>query len=323
MIRAYAAQSGRLRNIENPLTNHDVAVWIDLLSPTHEEETAVEAALGVSIPTRDEMEEIEVSSRLFHDDGAVFMTATLPAQTDSANVLVAPVTFVLTADRLVTVRYHDPRVFHTFPQRAEKVAIAGDGCQLVLIGLLEAIVERLADVLERAARDIDGISRSIFEGNHIKPGGARNFQEVLEAVGRKADLLSHVRDSLVTFERLFGFFGQTITPRGSDPTIRARVKSLGRDGRSLSAHASSLSQKNTFLLDATLGMINIEQNATIKMFSVAAVVLLPPTLVASVYGMNFEHMPELRWLLGYPAALIVMALSAIVPFWYSRRRGWL
>jgi magnesium transporter len=128
---------------------------------------------------------------------------------------------------------------------------------------------------------------------------------------------------LVTFERLFGFFAQMITPRGSEPTVRARVKSLVRDGRSLSAHASFLSQKNTFLLDATLGMISIEQNATIKMFSVAAVVLLPPTLVASVYGMNFEHMPELRWLLGYPAALIVMALSAIVPFWYSRRRGWL
>ena len=323
MIRAYSTQNGRLHGIENPLTHLGEALWIDLLSPTHEEEAAVESALGVSIPTRDEMEEIEVSSRLYQDDGAVFMTAILPAQTDSANVLVAPVTFVLTADRLVTVRYHDPRVFHTFPQRAEKAAIAGTHFQLVLIGLLEAIVERLADVLERGARDIDGISHSVFERNGAEPSKPRNFQEVLEAVGRKADLLSHVRDSLVTFERLFGFFSQTITPRGSDPTVRARVKSLVRDGRSLSAHASSLSEKNTFLLDATLGMINIEQNAIIKMFSVAAVVLLPPTLVASVYGMNFEHMPELRWLLGYPAALVLMVLSAIVPFWYSRRRGWL
>ena len=323
MIRAYAAQNGRLRGIENPLPNLGEALWIDLLSPTREEETAVEAALGVSIPTRDEMEEIEVSSRLYLDQGAAFMTAILPSQTDSANVLVAPVTFVLTAERLVTVRYHDPRVFHTFPQRAEKASIAGSQCQFVLIGLLEAIVERLADVLERAARDIDGISRTVFERNGAEPGATRNFQEILEAVGGKADLLSHVRDSLVTFERLFGFFSQTITPRGSDAAGRARVKSLVRDGRSLSAHASFLSQKNTFLLDATLGMINIEQNAIIKMFSVAAVVLLPPTLVASIYGMNFEHMPELRWLLGYPAALVVMALSAVVPFWYARRRGWL
>jgi magnesium transporter len=269
------------------------------------------------------MEEIEVSSRLFHDQSAVFMTAILPAQTDSANVVVAPVTFVLTTDRLVTVRYHDPRVFHTFPHRAEKAALAGDQCQLVLIGLLEAIVERLADVLERAARDIDGISHSVFARNGPQPGPGRNFQEVLEAIGRKGDLLSHIRDSLVTFERLFGFFVQTVTPRGSAPALRARVKSLVRDGHSLSAHAASLAEKNMFLLDATLGMINIEQNATIKMFSVAAVVLLPPTLVASVYGMNFEHMPELSWLLGYPAVLIVMALSAIVPFWYSRRRGWI
>ena len=323
MIRAYAAQNGRLRGIENPLANLGEAVWIDLLSPTRDEETTVEAALGVSIPTRDEMEEIEVSSRLYLDQGAAFMTAILPAQTDSANVLVAPVTFVLTADRLVTVRYHDPRVFHTFPQRAEKASIAGSQCHFVLIGLLEAIVERLADVLERAARDIDGISRNVFERNGAPPGATRDFQKILEAVGAKGDLLSHVRDSLVTFERLFGFFSQTITPRGSDAAGRARVKSLVRDGRSLSTHASFLSQKNTFLLDATLGMINIEQNAIIKMFSVAAVVLLPPTLVASIYGMNFVHMPELRWLLGYPGALVVMALSAVVPFWYSRRRGWL
>jgi magnesium transporter len=323
MIRAYAAQNGRLRGIEAPLGHLGEAVWIDLLSPTPEEETTVEAGLGVSIPTREEMEEIEVSSRLYHDESAAFMTATLPAQTDSDNVLIAPVTFVLTSERLVTVRYHDPRVFHTFPQRAEKSAIAGSGPHFVLVGLLEAIIERLADVLERAARDIDGISHSVFAQNHAQQSSPKNFQTVLEAIGRKGDLLSHIRDSLVTLERLFGFFSQVITPRGSDPVVRARVKSLVRDGRSLSAHASSLTQKNTFLLEATLGMINIEQNATIKMFSVAAVVLLPPTLVASVYGMNFQYMPELRWLLGYPMALVVMALSAIVPFWYSRRRGWL
>jgi magnesium transporter len=321
MIRAYAAQAGRLRTIENPLANLGQALWIDLLSPTHEEEIAVETALGVSIPTRDEMEEIEVSSRLFHDQGAVFMTAILPGQTDSANVMAAPVTFVLTVDRLVTVRYHDPRVFHTYPQRAEKAALAGNQCQLVLIGLLEAIIERLADVLERAARDIDGISHNVF-ARRAEPSVGRNFQEILEAVGGKGDLLSHIRDSLVTFERLFGFFNQTVTPRGSDPAVRTRVKSLLRDGHSLSAHAASLAEKNTFLLDATLGMITIEQSNIIKIFSIAAGVFLPPTLIASIYGMNFVHMPELDWVLGYPLAFGLMLLSAVLPWWYFKRRGW-
>jgi magnesium transporter len=251
------------------------------------------------------------------------MTATLPAHADRDDPLMAPVTFVLAGQRLITVRYHDPRPFQMFPQRAGKTGVGGSSAQAVLMALLEAVVERLADILERTARDIDIISHNVFRHTAAAPGQTRDFQKVLEEVGRKGDLLSDIRDSLMTLGRLFGFLGQVVPPRGGDATIRARLKSLVRDGRSLTDHASFLSQKITFLLDATLGMINIEQNAIIKIFSVAAVVFLPPTLVASIYGMNFDHMPEFRWLLGYPFALVLMGLSAILPFWYFKRRGWL
>jgi magnesium transporter len=146
---------------------------------------------------------------------------------------------------------------------------------------------------------------------------------VLEQIGRKGDLTSHIRDSLVTLERLVGFLGHVAMQRKSGKDLRERLKTLSRDVRSLTDHSSFLSQKITFLLDATLGMINIEQNAIIKIFSVAAVVFLPPTLIASIYGMNFEEMPELDWLFGYPFAIALMILSAILPYLFFKRRGWL
>ena len=322
MITSYAAEDGRLRPVEDALADLGRAVWIDMLNPSVPEEEAVQADIGVALPTRAEMEEIEISSRLYYEDGAAFMTAILPAHADGDDVQMAPVTFALAGERLVTVRYHDPRVFRTFAQKCEKSGSGGTSAEAVLMGLLEAIVDRLADILERAARDIDGISRSIFERGS-QPRRGRDFQDVLEGIGRKGDLLSNIRDSLMTLERMFGFLGQVIPPRGGDPAIRARLKSLVRDARSLTDHASFLSQKNTFLLDAILGMINIEQNAIIKIFSVAAVVFLPPTLIASIYGMNFVHMPELAWLAGYPIALVLMIVSAILPFVYFRYRRWL
>ncbi|WP_370285100.1 magnesium/cobalt transporter CorA [Pseudooceanicola nanhaiensis] len=298
----------------------DGALWLDLVNPGREEEAAVERLLGLDIPTREEMNEIEISSRLYLENGGAFMTAILPAHTDGDDPEMEPVSFVLTSDRLVTVRYHEPRAFVSFPPRAERTALEVANAESVLVALLEAVVDRLADILERAARDIDAISRRIF-----RPSGdaTRDNQKTLEEIGRKGDLTSNIRDSLLTLERLAGFLGQVTVQRKSSKEIRERVKTLSRDIRSLLDHAGFLAQKVTFLLDATLGMINIEQNAIIKIFSVAAVIFLPPTLIASIYGMNFEHMPELDWLLGYPFAIGLMIVSAILPYAYFKRRGWL
>jgi magnesium transporter len=323
MIRAFTCEGGRLQRVDPVPGDLDQVAWIDLVAPTDAEEEELERRLGINVPTREEMQEIEISSRLYQEGGAAFMTATLPAQTDGDNPQIAPVTFVLAEQRLITVRYHEPRAFMTFPMRAEKVSTGCEDGGSILLSLLEALVDRLADVLERASQDIDRISRGIFEHHGRKPTKTRDFQKVLEEIGRKGDLTSHIRDSLTSLERLVGFLTHVATQRRIGKDFRERLKTLSRDLRSLSDHSGFLSQKITFLLDATLGMIGIEQNAIIKIFSVAAVVFLPPTLVASIYGMNFEMMPELKWLFGYPFAIGLMILSAILPFLYFKRRGWL
>ncbi|MDP3899233.1 MAG: magnesium/cobalt transporter CorA [Mesorhizobium sp.] len=324
MIRSFVVDKDRLRAGDGLGEDPNAVVWVDLLKPTAPEEDLIETWLGIDVPTREEMEEIEISSRLYVEDGAVFMTATLPAHTDDDAPFMSPVTFVLAGTRLVTIRYHEPRAFETFPARAQKAATGCTTSETILMGLLDAIVDRLADVLERAGRDVDQISRDIFQTKAIKPTKRdRDFQALLKTIGRKEDLTSHIRDSLMTLQRLSGFLGNALASEKNGKDTRARVKTLSRDITSLSDHAAFMSHKITFLLDATLGMINIEQNAIIKIFSVAAVVFLPPTLVASIYGMNFDLMPELKWTLGYPFALLLMVLSAALPYLYFKRRGWL
>jgi magnesium transporter len=322
MIKAFVVDRERLHVVDDLTAHKDNVVWADLLSPSKDEEALVESWIGAGVPTREEMEEIEISSRLYVEDGALFMTVTLPANTDGDNPLMAPVTFVLAGKRLITIRYHEPRSFETFPQRAEKAATGCTTGETILIGLLEAIVDRLADVLERTSRDVEAISRDIFQP--VATGKRnRDYQAVLEKIGRKEDLTSNIRDSLLTLQRLAGFLGHAMAQGTNGKDSRARIKTLSRDVLSLTDHTTFLSQKITFLLDATLGMINIEQNGIIKIFSVAAVVFLPPTLVASIYGMNFGVMPELTWSFGYPFALGLMVLSAALPFWFFKRKGWL
>lgn len=330
MIRGYANDAGRLRLLDAPpesmLEVGAELVWIDLLEPSDEEEAEIERLLGVDIPTREEMAEIEISSRLYHEDDALFMTATLPAQVERDEPIFAPVSFVLTPARLITVRYHEPRAFQTFPVRAAKTPMGCATGEGVLLALLEVTVDRLADILERAVRDIDGISHDIFRPATGPGRGARsrNLQAVLVSIGAVGDLTSGIRDCLVTLDRLVSFFGFGLGQRGKVPKeTRERLRTLSRDIHSLTDHAGFVSQKITFLLDATLGMINIEQNAIIKIFSVAAVVFLPPTLIASLYGMNFEFMPELSWPYGYPFAIGLMIVSAILPYLFFKRRGWL
>jgi magnesium transporter len=323
MIRGFAVDEGRLRQVAGPLEAPDNVVWFDVVAPEPAEEAALEALLGFNVPTREEMEEIEESSRYYLADGTAYLTATLPARTDDPVPGMVPVTFVLSGDRLVTLRYDEPRVFQTFPPRAEKVALGCTGGETVLLALLDAIVDRLADLLEGGGREIEAISRSIFR--HVPDGARRgpDFRSILEQIGRQGDLVSNVADSLVTVERLVAFLTLVSEKRTTSKESRGRMKSLARDTRFLAGHAGSLSQKVTFLLDATLGMISIEQNAIIKIFSVAAVIFLPPTLVASIYGMNFHVMPELDWLFGYPFALGLMVLSAVLSYWVFKRQGWL
>jgi len=324
MIRAYApAQGGLAAAALGPGTvPGEGIVWLDVMAPDAGEIAYLRDAFGIAAPSRAEMEEIEASSRIYAEGGTTFMTAVLPAGADGDHPEMAPVTFALTGAMLITLRYHEPRPFRSYPAHAEKFPGGCASGEAVLFGLLEEIVDRLADVLERAGGEIDATSRRVFR----RPGPAArekpDYRAVLEEIGAKGDLLSNMRYALITVERLIGYLGQRAL-EGRDKARRAQVKSLARDSRSLIDHASYLTQKVTFLLDATLGLIGIEQNAIIKIFSVAAVAFLPPTLIASIYGMNFEAMPELGWPYGYPLALGLMVVSAVVPLWFFRRRGWL
>lgn len=328
MIRCYEVIGGRLSLIMEGKDATDGqaalprAVWIDVTDPTEEEDRLINAAVSVDIPSRADMEEIETSSRLYTEDGKAFMTALLPVDTTSDSPRILPVSFVLAGGTLITVRYHEPRAFEAFTSRALRINTGCGDAISVLSQLLDAVVDRIADVLELVGQEVDGISKDVFR-QADQSVRHHDFGAILKRIGRKGDLISIIRDSLATLDRLFTFLGNLAGQKGVDKDTRAQVKTLSRDARSLSDHAGFLSQKVTFLLDATLGMINIEQSGIIKIFSVAAVIFLPPTLVASIYGMNFEMMPELGWTLGYPLALGLMVVSAVIPYLFFKRKGWL
>lgn len=323
MLTTYVVENDRLLAVSDLATNRDRIVWADLLAPTANEQRALEEWLAIALPSRAEMEEIEISSRLYAKNGVHYMTVTLPAPSDDDAPETGPVTFILAGDRLITIRFHTPYAFQTFPELAGKTALGCNSGSLVLISLLEAIVDRIADVLERTSQNILEISSRIFQSPEKKASTRdMQFHAILRQIGKKEHLLSILQESLLTLKRLSAYL-TALRLCSPDQEASARIKIISRDITSLSDHAIATSQKISFLLDATLGMINIEQSAIIKIFSVAAVVFLPPTLVASIYGMNFAIMPELHWRFGYPVAIVLMALSALLPYLYFKRRGWL
>jgi magnesium transporter len=192
----------------------------------------------------------------------------------------------------------------------------------LLAGLLEAFIERMADVLEKVQLELDAISLAIFPRQNGTSPTNRDLQAMIQKIGMNGDLISKARESLVSFQRLLTYVQQASNVTLSKDQV-SRFKSTLRDVQSLSDHASFLGGKIQFMLDAVLGLINLEQNNIIKIFSVVAVMFLPPTLIASIYGMNFHFMPELDRHWGYPLALVAMVASAVVPYLYFRRRGWL
>lgn len=328
MIRTYSRSLGRFCGVD--ASNNDSlpadSTWIDLDRPSKDEEAQVEQMLGLDLPTADEMLDIEPSSRLYKENDALFMTANVVWRADSEAPETAPVTFVIKRNTLVTIRYSDPRAFDAFAAYAARHADACQSGQHALIGLVEAIVDRAAEVLERSGREVDMVSREIFrmKDTSAKPNGgsAPALRSLLARIALNQNLVTKVRDSLVSLGRLISFF-MAAQDEKPDRDLREHARSLARDVQSLSDHASYISSNTSFLLEASLGLINLEQNEIIKIFSVAAVMFLPPTLVASIYGMNFDFMPELKWPLGYPFAIVLMIASAAIPYYYFRRRGWL
>jgi magnesium transporter len=324
MLQVFVSSGGRIerRQFDESQAVLPAGIWYDLIEPTAGEIRAVETALKVELPRREEMQEIEISSRLYQDGEALFMTAMLMSQADTPRPASDAITFVVMPSALVTLRFSQPLAFANFANWIQRTPSACSASDLAFLGLLEAIVDRAADVLERTASEIEGIARGVFETKEHAAEQHRSLNEALRGIGRNGTLISGISESLLTLNRANAFFGTTAAT-WLHKEAKARVKTVARDIRSLHDHAGFLSQKVNFILDATLGLINIEQNSIIKIFSVAAVAFLPPTLIASIYGMNFKELPELSWSYGYPFALALMVLSAALPFIYFRRRGWL
>lgn len=325
MLEAYSLPDNGPRSLA-PGPDGDVppeAIWVDLMEPTPAEDRATEAFIGASLPTREEAAEIEFSSRFYAEDGAVFMTATVLTGVEKGEPILAPLTIIVAGDRrIATLRYDDFRGLRQFLARAEKPGNRCATVPAVFLGLIEAVVDRTADVLEKVSADVDRINQGIFAARTERRGG-RRLEELIGEIGTQGDLAAKVRESLASLERLIQFASLTLPGAFGKGANKNRLKLIGRDVRSLEDHVTFLSNKITFLLDATLGLISVAQNEVIRVLTIAATIFFPPTLIGTVYGMNFVEMPELGWGLGYPFAIGLMVASAVLPYLYFKRRGWL
>ncbi len=298
----------------------DTAIWIDLLQPAERHRQAVEA-LGVSLPTREEMEEIEVSNRLYTEDGRHYMTTVMPGFTAAGLPTVGPVTFILMPERLVTLRHHTPRPFETYPARAYKSA---PGCGVparIFLGLVEEMIGRLADMIEEIGRELDDLTPVVFDPE--SSGTQTALRDGLVRIGQQGERLNRIRLGLLSIERAQGLFRQVQPKDGEGAELRGIASQQILDLEALGQHTDYLSGRIGLVTDTLLGMINLAQNGSVKVLTVVSTLFLPPTLIGTVYGMNFEYMPELddRW--GYPVALGVMVASAAGSYWFAKRKKWL
>jgi magnesium transporter len=324
MLRAYGPScDGRIIDAKSERIPDD-ATWIDLEEPTNEEERLVERCIEVNVPTQAEMAEIEPSSRLYEKNGALYMTVSALRGVDEHLPTTTPIGFVLAGNRLVTIRYATPKPVRTFENHARHdPEVVRDG-PTALMRLIDAIIDRLADEIESVTATIERLSLEIFQQQDQRRIPAEKLTLLLTNIGRTQTLLTKIRYSAVSTLRMLSFFGaSSVAHQANNKELRYHVGSLTTDVTSLSEHASFLSDNLTFLLDASLGLISIEQNAAMKLFSWAAIIFLPPTLIAGIFGMNFHHMPELDWYYGYPLSLALMLATAIGPYLYFKKRGWI
>ena len=322
MMTTYNLAGATLAKAEGMVPLKAESIWIDLLNPTKEEDAFVGKQLGIAIPTRAETREIEASNRLYQETGAHFMTAFILFNAETMMPSTSNLTFILAGSRLVTVRYCEPKAIPLFLARVEKGDLPCQTAGTILMGLIETLIHRSADLIERIQDEVEKTAHAVFDIKGGAQTGGRRMDLLLKAAGKEGDITSRAQESAFSLDRLLTYFSHVLKERGNEAPLLQRVEVAQRDVHSLIEHMRFLTSRISFLLDATLGMINIEQNTIIKIFSVASVALMPPTLIASIYGMNFKQMPELDWQWGYPAAVGLMVISAVIPFVYFRRKGW-
>jgi magnesium transporter len=301
------------------------ASWLDLLDPTEDERASVESRYGFKLPSRDELSEVESSSRIAEENGVLFLSVPHVSHGRGVDEPLSPIGFVLSKDVLVTIRYTQLRSFDTTAAKFSK----SDARPLsvdVFTALVDEMVDFNADWLEDIAAELDAVSRSVFlksrtRRRHLTRSNDALHRTLIE-VGNAGERLSRIRGSLLGLQRIVPFVAEP--ERGWIPgNIRTRLKSAQTDLLSLTDYETHLSDKVQFLLDAVLGFITTKQNDIFTVLTIVSVVGIPPTLVASIYGMNFKNMPELQWAWGYQFGLVLIVLSTILPILWFKWRGWL
>ena len=299
------------------------ALWIDMISPTRDEDSLVQTHLGIEIPTREEMADIEPSEILYRENNALYMTARVLCSSDTespqlARRIVHPHRKGAGHGALRRTPFfrhvHVPR-----DQAGRLPPPAGGGSRRIDRDRHRSRGRNSCKVGKR----IDYVSREIFETERKKARQTQVFRAALRSIGRKGDVISNVRESMVSVERMLLFLSAAMPRPQRAHGFQAEWRTALRDVQSIEEHATFLSSKVQFLLDATLGLVTIEQNDIIKLFSVMSVIFLPPTLLASIYGMNFQIMPELHWRHGYPFAILLMVAAAVLPYVIFRWKRWL
>jgi magnesium transporter len=319
----FAESIGFVRGSSLPEFPRDV-IWIDLLNPTAEETTFVETRTKVRIPSIEALSEIESSSRTAVEHEVVYLSIPAVAQGDTADAYLSQAGFILTKSVLITVRFVPLPTFDVVAEQVRQDKTLRSAAA-IFTALLEATVDRGADVLERLGEELGKVSKSVFRGDPSRPKHAvrsnNSLRRALTAVGTTGDRLALARDALLGVGRIAPFV--LSLPKGwLLPELEARLEAVNKDILSLNDYEAHLSGKVQFLLDAILGFINIQQNDLFKVLTIVSVVGIPPTLVAGIYGMNFKYMPELNWVGGYPFGLAVIALSALIPLAWFKWRGW-
>jgi magnesium transporter len=301
------------------------AVWIDLLNATQDEIARVQAATGLTIPTEAAVSEIETSSRLANRDGALYLSMPLIAFDDNGP-RGAPAGFVLTQKRLITVRFAPSQIFDAYAGHLPSGSADHDTGAHIFIGLIEAIVDRQADALEQVRADLDNISHEIFAMGVNQEGGRKAEDAILRRtlgrIGHLGDLISHVRETQVGAARIVPYV-EAMTAEWLPKALAPRLVTLRQDIASVSDFDTHLNDKLQFMLDATLGFINIAQNNVMKVMAIASVVGIPPVLIAGVYGMNFKNIPEYDWAYGYVWGWGLIVLTTIIPLAVFRWRKWI
>jgi magnesium transporter len=300
------------------------AAWIDLLNPSDAERAAVEQSTGLYMRSRADLSEIENSSRLYARGETLYLSLPLAIGRPRGESSTSPLGFVLTPERLVTIRFAPLPAFDAYMDQPSRGG--GAGGSHVFIELIERLTDTMADTLELIRDELDAISHQIFQPDPATNDGPSRdstvLRESLQTVGRCGDLVSRVRDTLLGIGRIVQYVGpaaaQWITPE-----LRQRLKTLRADVGSLSDYDGHLGSKVQLLLDAILGLITIAQSNIIKVMTVVGVIGVPPTLIASIYGMNFEAMPELKLHYAYPVVMVAIVASALLPLMWFKRRGWL